>query len=109
MTNARRTMLTLDHPTTETTWDAPGPGPWRQDRAHLPASISPMLQAAYPDGINRGFAETFAAWGIVLDGITWTCVNGFPYLQLLPFDAPGPDGPRTPDYRRSGLREPHLA
>ena len=46
-------MLTLDHPTTETTWEAPGPGPWRQDRAHLPASISPMLQAVYAGGINR--------------------------------------------------------
>ena len=79
-------------------WEVPGPGSWHQARAHFPASITPTLQAMYPAGFNRGFAETFADWGVLLDGITSVYVNGFEYSQVVPFDAPGPDGPRTPDY-----------
>lgn len=78
-------------------WHAPGPGPWGQDRAHFPASITAMLQAVYPSGMSRGFAETFADWGVLLDGFTLTFVNGFPYTQVTPIDAPGPHGQRTPD------------
>ena len=78
-------------------WQAPGPGPWGQDRAHFPASITAMLQAVYPAGFSRGFTETFADWGVLLDGITLTFVNGFPYSQATPIDAPGPNGHRTPD------------
>ena len=52
----------------------------------------------YPAGFDRGFGETFADWGVLLDGITSVYVNGFEYSQVVPFDAPGPDGPRSPDY-----------
>ena len=31
-------------------WEAPGPGTWMQDRAHLPASVTPLLQELYPEG-----------------------------------------------------------
>ena len=90
-------------------WIAPGPGPWRQDRAHFPASITPILQEAYPENFAKGFEETFAAWGVLLDSMNMRFVNGFPYMQPVPFDAPGPDGPRTPEYlgaeigRRAGV------
>jgi pyruvate,water dikinase len=57
-----------------------------------------MLQAMYPSGQSRGFAETFADWGVLLDGMNCAHVNGFPYSQTVAFDAPGLDGPRTPDY-----------
>jgi pyruvate,water dikinase len=90
-------------------WTAPGPGTWLQDRAHLPASTTPMLQATFPPGMARGFGETFAQWGALLDTMQQVFINGFPYMQPLPFDAPGPDGPRTPEYvgaeigRRAGV------
>lgn len=93
----------------ETDWTPPGPGPWRQDRAHLPASVTPLLQEIYPSGFAKGFAETFAAWGVLLDTMSLTYVNGFPYVQPVPFDAPGSDGPRSPEYlgseigRRAGV------
>jgi phosphohistidine swiveling domain-containing protein len=101
-------MTTIEE-THATEWEVPGPGSWHQARSHFPASITPTLQAMYPDSFNRGFAETFADWGVLLDGITSVYVNGFEYSQVVPFDAPGPDGPRSPDYivgeiqRRDGV------
>jgi rifampicin phosphotransferase len=94
---------------TDADWTPPGPGPWRQDRAHLPSSVTPLLQEAYPAGYERGFRETLAAFGALLDTLQLAFVNGFPYAQPVPFDAPGPDGPRTEEYigseigRRTGV------
>lgn len=79
-------------------WTPPGPGPWKQDRAHLPMSITPILQEKYPSGFSKGFTETLAPWGVLLDTVTLAYVNGFSYMQLVPFDAPGPDGPPSADY-----------
>jgi rifampicin phosphotransferase len=90
-------------------WTPPGPGPWRQDRAHLPAAVTPLLQEIYPAGFAKGFAETFEPWGVLLDTIRLEYVNGFPYVQPVAFDAPGPDGPKAPEElgaeigRRAGL------
>jgi phosphohistidine swiveling domain-containing protein len=108
-TRRKNSMTTLDDTHAETNWEAPGPGPWSQARAHFPASITPTLQTMYPYGGNRGFAETFADWGVLLDGITSMNVNGFQYSQIVPFDAPGPEGQRTAEYiateieRRAGV------
>ncbi len=90
-------------------WQVPGPGTWMQDASHLPASSTAILQEIYPAGMAQGFGETFAEWGTLLDTMQQVFVNGFPYMQPLPFDAPGPDGPRTPEYlgaeigRRAGV------
>ena len=79
-------------------WIAPGPGPWRQDRAHFPASITPLLQEFYPANFAKGFSETFAAWGVLFNTMNLAFVNGFPYAQPVPFDAPTADGPPDQDY-----------
>jgi rifampicin phosphotransferase len=79
-------------------WTPPAPGPWMQDRAHLPAAVTPLMQAAYPPGMMRGFAETLEPWGALLDGMNVHYVNGFAYMQPAPFDAPGPDGEKSPEY-----------
>ncbi len=78
-------------------WEPPGPGPWMQDRAHLPASVTPLLQELYPEGFTRGFASALAPYGVLLDAMRLEFVNGFPYTQPVPFDLPGPDGPKTPE------------
>ena len=90
-------------------WDAPGPGPWQQDSAHNPVSQSRLMQQIYPAGFNRGFEETFAAYGLLLDRLAMGVVNGFTYHQPQPFDMPGPDGPKDPQWlgaevgRRAGV------
>lgn len=83
---------------TATTWEPPGPGPWQQDSAHNPVCQSLVLQALYPDGFNKGFTETFAAFGMLLDRLAMGVVNGFTYHQPQPFDLPGPDGPKDPEW-----------
>lgn len=80
----------------EIDWTPPGPGPWHQDRAHIPASVTLLVQEAYPDGFTRGFAEALAPFGMLLDTLRLEYVNGFPYIQPVPFDA-GPNAPTTPE------------
>lgn len=77
----------------DVTWDPPGPGPWMQDRAHLPVSCTALLGEIYPEGFSRGFRETLEPWGALLDDMRLAYVNGFPFIQLVPLGAPGPDGP----------------
>lgn len=76
-------------------WDPPGPGPWQQDSAHTPVSQTLAVQGVYPPGFNRGFTETFARYGLLLDRLAMGVVNGFTYHQPQPFDLPGPDGPMS--------------
>jgi pyruvate,water dikinase len=80
------------------TWEPPGPGPWQQDSAHNPVAQTPLLQEAYPAGFNRGFEEAFGAYGVLLDRLAMASLNGFTYHQPQPFDLPGPDGPRDPEW-----------
>jgi len=79
-------------------WNAPGPGPWQQDSAHTPVSQTRIMQHVYPEGFNRGFTETFAVYGVLLDRLAMGVVNGFTYHQPQPFDLPGPDGPKDPEW-----------
>ncbi len=69
-------------------WAPPGPGPWLQDKSHLPAAVTPLMQATYPPGMARGFAETLEPWGSLIDTMHVAFVNGFFYMQPVPFDAP---------------------
>jgi pyruvate,water dikinase len=68
-----------------------------------------LVQQAYPAGFNRGFEEAFGAYGVLLDRLAMGTVNGFTYHQPQPFDLPGPDGPRDPEWigaefgRRAGV------
>ena len=90
-------------------WDPPNPGPWQQDSAHNPVAQTALLQHAYPSGFNRGFEEAFGAYGVLLDRLAMASINGFTYHQPQPFDLPGPDGPKDPDWigaeigRRTGV------
>ncbi len=92
-------------------WIPPGPGPWQQDSAHNPVAQTLLMQEMYPDGFNRGFVEAFAAYGVLLDCLAMGAVNGFTYHQPQPFDLPGPDGPRSPEWigaeigRRAGVAQ----
>lgn len=88
-------------------WTPPGPGPWQQDSAHMPRAQTLLMRELYPAGFNRGFTETFARYGLLLDRLAMAQVNGFTYHQPQPFDLPGPDGPPTPEqiHAEIGRRE----
>jgi phosphohistidine swiveling domain-containing protein len=82
----------------ELTWEPPSPGPWTQDSAHNPIAQTLIMQELYPAGFDKGFTETFAEFGLLLDRLAMGVVNGFTYHQPQPFDMPGPDGPRAPEW-----------
>ena len=90
-------------------WEPPAPGPWQQDSAHNPVAQTALLQHAYPAGFNRGFEECFDIYGVLLDRLAMASINGFTYHQPQPFDLPGPDGPKDPEWigaeigRRTGV------
>src|SRR5215210_4008875 len=88
-------QLGVEMSTEAVVWEAPGPGPWLQDRAHLPSAVTPLMQSSYPPGMQRGFAEGLGGWGSLLDTMNVVFVNGFVYLQPVPFDVPGPNGPKS--------------
>ena len=94
-----------------TEWHAPGPGPWQQDQAHNPSASSAVMATTFVTGFNRGFEETCARYGSLLDTLAMAVVNGFVYHQPRPFDLPGPDGPKSQDeifaelMRRNGIAE----
>lgn len=86
-----------------TDWRAPGPGSWTQDRAHSPGANTEMVGAIYPQSFERGFAESLARYGALLDKIAMRRVNGFAYHQPQPFDMPGPDGPPSAAHIKSEI------
>ena len=98
-----------------TDWTPPAPGPWQQDSAHAPCSQTAAMRTVYPEGFNRGFTETFARYGLLLERLAMAEVNGFTYHQPQPFDMPGPDGPMSPEEigaefgRRAALAEESFA
>jgi phosphohistidine swiveling domain-containing protein len=73
------------------------------------------MSSLYPEGFNRGFSETFARYGMLLDRLAMAQLNGFTYHQPQPFDMPGPDGPMSPEEigaefgRRAALAEETFA
>ena len=81
----------------------------------MPMPITPSLADLYPDGFNKGFAETLGRYGALLDVLAMGIVNGFTYHQPRPFDLPGPDGPMSPEEigaeigRRTSLAEAAFA
>lgn len=86
------------HMAQQLAWEAPNPGPWQQDSAHTPVAQTALLQHAYPVGFNRGFEEAFSGYGVLLDRLAMASINGFTYHQPQPFDLPGPDGPKEPEW-----------
>ena len=101
-------------------WEAPGPGPWMQDRAHLPASVTPLLQEIYPRAFAAGFSAALDPYGVLLDTMHARV------RQRVPLHATGAvrrAGPRRSEVAgaarrrdrsshgagRRGLREPDLA
>lgn len=94
-----------------TEWVPPGPGPWQQDSAHVPAATTRIVGDLYPPSFDRGFTETLASYGSLLDCLSMRTVNGFVYQQPVPFNLPGPDGPPSEEElgaeigRRNGVAE----
>lgn len=70
------------------TWDPPGKGPWELETTHFNRPFTPFAQTYFGTGFVRGFREGTARYGLLLDHLKPGFVNGFAYMQPVPFGAP---------------------
>jgi phosphohistidine swiveling domain-containing protein len=69
-------------------FEPPGPGTWTLDASHVPQPMSGFILEALPEPFTRGFAESFARYGLLLDVLDVAFVGGFMYNQLRVVGAP---------------------
>jgi pyruvate,water dikinase len=76
---------------TETTlsWEAPGPGTWTLDLAHVPRPLTPFWAELYTEPSGRGFTETTPRYGALLDKVDIRFANGLMYSQPVPVGGGG--------------------
>jgi len=68
----------------ELRFEAPGPGPWARDAVHLPRPLTRYYQETQPASFQRGTHEFACFYGLLIDGLQMSYVNGFGYNQVLP-------------------------
>ena len=93
MTKVIGDELAARRPTDLPVFEPPGPGTWELEATHFPRPISRFGAAPITAGFHRGFAEGTARYGLLLDHVEGTFVNGFSYNQPVMFGADLPDGP----------------
>jgi phosphohistidine swiveling domain-containing protein len=76
------------------TWEPPGKGPWELEATHYSRPVTRFAQAPFCAGFIRGFSESTARYGVLLDHLEPGLANGFMYTQPAAFGAPkGAMGP----------------
>ena len=85
-----------DNPTTELTWDPPGPGTWTFDGSHVPGAPTAMYTALHIKTIGDGLAAVFERYGIPLEKMDERVVNGRLYTRLRPVVGPDKESSKPP-------------
>ncbi len=65
------------------------PGFWTRDDSRHGGPVLPLWESVWCEPFTRGFAEAFARWGYLGDGIAGTVVDGWFYLGMRPLSDPG--------------------
>jgi len=61
-------------------FEPPGPGTWTLDTAHFPQPASRFARELFGEPARRGFQEATARYGLLMDHIEWSFVQGWAYL-----------------------------
>lgn len=72
----------------DVTWEAPGKGVWELETTHASRPWSRFTQGPFEYGFVKGFKHGTARYGVTLDHIAPSYINGFMYGQPRPFGAP---------------------
>ncbi len=76
------------------TFTSPGPGSWELETTHVSRPMSRWLAAFFPIHFTKGFKAGTKHYGLLLDTIEVTIINGFMYTCHRPVGAPkGAKGP----------------
>jgi len=68
----------------ELRWDPPGPGSWNLDPVHFPRPVTRYWAEMHPEPFGRGTHDFAEYYGLLIDGLFCTYVNGFIYNQMRP-------------------------
>ena len=70
------------------TFVPPSPGQWELYRTHATKAMSGFAAAVFGPSFSKGFKEAMAAYGVLLDSLEPTIINGFFYMTPRPVGAP---------------------
>ncbi len=65
-------------------FDPPGPGSWLLDAVHMPRPFSRYHGTLFPSAMFAGFSECCSRYGLLLDGLQYSMVQGLGYFQVIP-------------------------
>jgi rifampicin phosphotransferase len=68
----------------ELTFEAPGPGSWSLDAVHFPRPATRYWMETHPEPFARGAGEFPKFYGMLVGGMQYEYVNGFPYSSMRP-------------------------
>lgn len=83
---------------TKLSFEPPGPGSWEQDPVHFPRPMTRYFQETHPPSFKRGTNDFARFYGLLIDGLQISYVNGFGYNQVLP----APDAEIPQRFSRAG-------
>ncbi len=70
--------------TTELTWEPIGPGPWANDPVHFPRPVTRYWSETHPEAFGKGTRAFASYYGLLLEGLFSSYVNGFAFNQPRP-------------------------
>src|SRR3954468_19076026 len=80
--------------TAAATFTPPSPGAWELEQTHITKPPSLYLQSVFPGAMMRGFKAGTSHYGVLLDHLEVSVINGFVYYAPRPVGAPkGAKGP----------------
>ncbi|MGH9056258.1 MAG: PEP-utilizing enzyme, partial [Acidimicrobiales bacterium] len=65
-------------------FEPPGPGPWTLDPVHFPRPVTRYWAETHPEPFGAGTADFARFYGMLIDGMKTSYVNGFAYSQIQP-------------------------
>ena len=68
----------------ELVWEPIGPGPWGNDPVHFPRPVTRYWTETHPAAFNAGTSYFCSYYGLLLEGLFTSYVNGFCYNQPRP-------------------------
>jgi len=66
------------------TFEAPGPGSYKQDPVHFPRPLTRYWTEVHPEPFARGTADFASFYGMPMGGLAMAYVNGIGYLTQVP-------------------------
>src|SRR5690242_413041 len=83
-TATRKTAMTTSFSSKELRFEPPGPGSWLQDPVHFPRPMTRYWQELHPAACKRGTLDFARFYGLLIDGIQVSYINGINYRKVPP-------------------------